>query len=299
MLPTGALAEVPLATARPVADLQLLRGAVERRLRQLAPAGTGSDTLSVAVRYGLLAPGKRVRPILTLLAAQELGGAALDALDAGCAIEMVHTASLILDDLPSMDDALTRRGQPCLHVAFGEDVAILSAVTLLSRAYGVAAEARGVPPSIRCGLVSILARAVGTEGLSAGQYRDLRGAAASGRAEAVADANHLKTGMLFVAAVEAAAAVAGASPGDLARMIGFASHLGQAFQLTDDLQDGQGDGSGEDVGKVTVPSLLGPEDTRRRRDAHLAAALDALRPGGVLATFVRVMFAGPPSGAAG
>jgi geranylgeranyl diphosphate synthase type II len=282
-------------------DLRVLRGAIERRLRALAPAADETDPLVAAVRYALLAPGKRIRPFLVILAAQECGADALDALDAGCALEMVHAASLVLDDLPAMDDTPLRRGQPSTHVAFGEAEAILAGVALLSRAYSTVAETSRLDAATRCSLVTILARAVGTGGLATGQVQDLRGAGHSDLS-LIADANHLKTGMLFVAAVEMAAVIARAPAHQLERLRIFAGHLGQAFQLLDDLLDG-GDPSdaagGEDAGKATLLSMLGESEVRQRLERHIAHALDELDPDGALARFVGQIFAPPGQSSAG
>jgi geranylgeranyl diphosphate synthase type II len=270
---------------------RVLRAAIDRRLAMLAPSKTGG-ALDQAMRYVLLAPGKRIRPFLTVLSAVELGADELDALDAGCALEMVHAASLILDDLPSMDNSPWRRGQPSTHVVYGEDGAILASVSLLSRAYATVAEVSRLRPETRCALVGILARAVGNAGLSAGQYQDLRPGAET-ELDRIVDANHLKTGVLFVAAVEMAAAIAGADDERTDRMRVFATHLGQAFQLLDDLADAGGfypTEAGEDAGKATLLAVLGRDEVRRRLERHLVHALDELRPGGALAGFVRAIF---------
>jgi geranylgeranyl diphosphate synthase type II len=251
--------------------------------------------LDQAVRYALLAPGKRIRPFLAMLAAAELGADELDALDAGCALEMLHAASLILDDLPAMDDAPLRRGQPSTHVAFGQEAAILASVVLQSRAYATAANAARLDPATRCTLVTILARAVGRDGLAGGQYEDLSANDETPLAR-VTDANHLKTGMLFMAAVEMAAAIAGAEDARLERMRGFATHLGQAFQLFDDLKDGHGSVGGEDAGKATILSIVGLDEARWRLERHVAHATELLTPGGALARFVESIFAGHLAG---
>jgi geranylgeranyl diphosphate synthase type II len=253
--------------------------------------------LDQAVRYALLAPGKRIRPFLAVLTAAELGADELDALDAGCALEMLHAASLILDDLPAMDDAPLRRGQPSTHVAFGQEVAILSSVVLQSRAYATAANAARLDPTTRCALVTILARAVGRDGLAGGQYEDLSSDSKTPLTR-VTDANHLKTGMLFMAAVEMAAAIAGAEDGRLERMRRFATQFGQAFQLFDDIKDGQGPLGGEDAGKATIVSIVGLEEARRRLERHVAHATELLNPGGPLARFVENIFASHSAGPA-
>lgn len=275
-------------------DPRALRDALERRLRALAPPSS-DNALAQAVRYALLAPGKRLRPLLAILATRELGADELDALDAGCALEMVHAASLVLDDLPAMDNAISRRGQPATHIVFGEDAAVLAGITLLSRAYGLLATAARLNPATRCSLVQILAEAVGTDGLAGGQLQDLRPGDRTD-AERVADANHLKTGMLFVAAVEMAAVIAGADQKSTDRMRRFATHLGQAFQILDDLADGEPAVPGaqhhcEDSGKATLPSLLGHNQARHRLERHVAAARELLDPDGPLAALVEDIFA--------
>ncbi len=258
----------------------------------LLPAATRSDELAAALRYSLLAPGKRIRPILTILAAWELGADDLRALDAGCALEMVHAASLILDDLPAMDNARERRGQPATHIRFGEDVAMLAAITLLSLAYGTIGSMAHVPSDVRCRIVGILARAVGPDGLTGGQFADLRPGAV-GQVQDAADINRRKTGALFEAATAIAAAIHEADDDEAAPLHRFAGELGQAFQILDDLLDG---GIGEqpepaqDAGKTTILSLVGRDATRQRLRQHLETAVAGLRPSGPLSGFVRSIF---------
>lgn len=288
-------------TARPIRaadpDVHALRGAIEQRLEALAPSDSRANALDTATRYVLLAPGKRIRPALTVLASWELGLRDFRALDAGCALEMVHAASLVLDDLPCMDDAPRRRGRPSTHVAFGQDVAILAAIALLGRAFSTVAAASHLEPALRTRLVATLAEAVGPDGLSGGQFEDLRKGDSPRALDRIADANHLKTGALFVAAVEMASVIAGANEVALERLRTSAMHLGQAFQLMDDLKDGLGpETAGEDAGKVTIVSVLGSEDARRRLEVHVAQALETLRPGGPLATFVSRLFDGTRGG---
>jgi geranylgeranyl diphosphate synthase type II len=147
------------------------RARVEARLLALHPGSEGGMALTDAMAYSLLAGGKRLRPVLTVLTARILGADPAAALDPACAVEMIHTASLILDDLPCMDNALLRRGRPANHRVFGEDVANLAAVSLLSEAFGVLSRAPGLTPVIRCQLVELLADAVGPGGLADGQIR--------------------------------------------------------------------------------------------------------------------------------
>lgn len=259
---------------------------VDRRLAALTPELDGAAALlSNAARYALLAPGKRLRPLLAMAAAEHWGGDPLTALDAGCAIEMVHAASLILDDLPCMDDAALRRGRPTAHLAFGEDMAVLAAVALLSRAFAVVGEAEALPVEVRLRLVSRLSEAAGFAGLTSGQTRDLRDRG-SGLAEAdVQRLNQEKTGVLFELAAEAGALAAGVGPQEVARARRFGVHLGAAFQLRDDLLDleGEAEALGKDVGqdgdKPTVARLLGAPGARARLNAELAAAMAAAGDG--------------------
>jgi len=270
-----------------IARLCVTRDAINRRLGALLDSGEPTHMLPQAMRYALLAPGKRLRPLLTVLAATALDANENAALDAACALEMVHTASLILDDLPSMDNAALRRGQPTTHLAFGEDVAILASISLLSRSFGVVASTAGLPGSVRADLVSILAHATGARGLCGGQLEDLRHRAQArqienGQTEQIAAVNQLKTGMLFLAAVDMAATIGRAAAEQRAALRDFAENLGWAFQLHDDLLDGAasplliGKDVGRDHGKSTMVSALGRGGTRIRLQRHIADALESL-----------------------
>lgn len=278
-----------------------LRFAVNERLDALVPAGhRGPQRVSEAVRYALLAPGKRIRPLLTLLAAVDFGAAVADALDVACATEMVHTASLVLDDLPSMDNARLRRGQPTVHVRFDESTAILAAIALLNQAFATVARATRLPAETRLALVERLSAAVGFEGLVTGQECDLhdRGTFTVARLEAL---NHQKTSVLFEAALEIGARVAGAADRSIDELRQVAAHLGLAYQIADDLIDVNA-GSGphmkdihKDVGKPTVVSILGVDRARERFGHHMTEALKLLPsrgPGGQpLRDYIVVTFA--------
>lgn len=249
--------------------------------------------LGAALRYSLLAPAKRIRPLLTILAAWERHPNDLAALDAGCALEMVHTASLILDDMPAMDDTPERRGQAATHVRYGEDVAMLSAIALMNQAYATVAGMDCIDAEARCALVGILARAIGLRGLAGGQYADLRPNERHG-ASGITETTHLKTGVLFVAAVEMAAVVHGIDRDGSERLRRCATELGQAFQILDDLIDSRSflaSGRQEDDGKSTLLSLLGQDATHRQLQSHMDGALRDLQPDGALAGFVRSIFA--------
>lgn len=260
------------------------RARVDAALRALWD-GSRSPEVAAAVEDSLFAPAKRLRPVLSLMVADLFRGDPAAALPAGCAVEMVHTASLILDDLPSMDDASTRRGRPACHVAHGEANAILAAFALLNRAYEILAEGwPGAPAAAtRAAIARDLARAVGTDGMVAGQARDV---AMTGRALDFATLEFIhsrKTGALFTASAALGAAAAGASSGETASVVAYAKNLGLAFQVVDDLIDATGGAleAGKDVGqdlrKTTFVSFSGVEGARQLAEELAAASRDALK----------------------
>ncbi len=282
------------------AFIEQCRAAVDRRLAELTPDRTERPRrLAEAARYALLSPGKRFRPMLTLLATREFGGEPGVALDAACAFEMVHAASLILDDLPCMDDANLRRGRNTTHREFDEASAILASVGLLNRAFGVLADDGGLAPALRIELTRRLSDAVGFQGLVAGQAMDLEDRSRDRSPADLELLNHRKTGVLMVAAAEAGALIAGASD-DAVRGVGeFARHLGLAFQINDDVLDVQGGADvgkdlGKDAGMATVVSVLGLDGARRALEGHLESAEAALSKagggGGLLAPYVLALF---------
>jgi geranylgeranyl diphosphate synthase type II len=188
---------------------------------------------------------------------------------------MVHAASLVLDDMPCMDDARLRRGRPTVHLQFGQDVAILTAVALLSRAFGLVASIDGLAPGIRAQLVEVLSNAVGLQGLVMGQYQDLRDGQQSRTAEDIALTNRLKTGVLFGAIMDMAWMVGSSDEQIRPVLQNFAMELGQAFQLYDDLHDCYVENNkdqGKDHGKSTFVSLYGEQQVTDRLHAHLANA---------------------------
>ena len=266
-------------TADATTNLAHYRHQIDMRLAEmLPPALPGHAALAAAMRDGVLAPGKRLRPLMTVLAAEDLGGKIAAAVDAGCAVELVHAASLVLDDLPCMDDAKLRRGQPAVHVGHGEDLAVLVSISAVSLAYQRMSEIEALPAAARLEGIAVLAKAVGNAGLVGGQFEDLRGGGLRRDATEIQTANGLKTGALFSAAVEIGAIVANADPTIRARLRGFASELGHAFQLLDDFLDlapssaATGKDIGSDAGKSTMLSILGRDSTRRRIDRHIEAA---------------------------
>ncbi|HYE00282.1 MAG TPA: polyprenyl synthetase family protein, partial [Alphaproteobacteria bacterium] len=258
-------------------DLAALCGHVDRRLDDLLnDLHEDGNALHLAMRDAALAPGKRLRPLIVLLAGRDLGCASPALVDAGCALELVHAASLVLDDLPCMDDATLRRGRPATHIRFGQDVAVLAAIGLLSRAFAVLA-ALPATPGRRAALSAMLAEAIGPAGLVGGQYADLRPGALSAAAR-IADTNRLKTGALFAAGTGMAAEIAGAGLRQRRLLQDFSAEFGQAFQLLDDLLDGEataaalGKDVGQDAGKATLVAALGARAARAALKDHLDRA---------------------------
>ena len=258
-----------------ISRLAAMRTRVETRLHTLVPEG--GRRLPAAMHHALSTPGKRVRPLLLLLTATQLGAAEADAMDAACALEMVHAASLVLDDLPCMDDAPVRRGQPATHVRFGQDVAVLAGVALLNQAYAVLSRAPA-PVAVRLDLVQALAQAVGLDGLAAGQELDLH--EPSSDLTGLRQAHHLKTGALFIAAVSLGGRIGKASGVEAEALERFAGELGLAFQARDDVLDARETCAEASLGRSTLISLLGPDGAHREAEGRLAAAKRALASGG-------------------
>jgi geranylgeranyl diphosphate synthase type II len=262
------------------------KASIEARLHELVPSeDVHPEVLHRAMRYSLLAGGKRIRPLLTLQVAVDFGSSLRAALDPACAVEMIHTASLILDDMPCMDDAALRRSNPANHRVFGEDVAMLAATSLLNRAFAVVAECEHLDAGVRVSLVRMLAEAVGSNGIIAGQFSDLHADWAGCDDPAMLLQMYgQKTGALFVAAVEAGARVAGVDEAWVEAVRRFAVNLGLAFQILDDLLDrfGTADHLGKDAGqdeeKTTLVSFLGPDQARVEVCRYVQSAATALEP---------------------
>lgn len=255
------------------------------------------------MHHALLSPGKRVRPVLTLVVAEMFGRRDPAIVDLACAVEMVHACSLVLDDLPCMDDAETRRGRPTTHRVYGEGVALLAAFALFNRAYALVAWAGETLRPRRYSTADMahhLASAIGSEGLVGGQAVDLESRPEDMDLERLEYIHSHKTGALFLAAAELGAMAADASRRDLETISRYAKNLGLAFQITDDLLDVEGDPAktgkptGQDAGKVTFVKLMGVERARGLAGELLTFAEAAVEPLGEradplrsLARFVR------------
>lgn len=258
-------------------DARTLLNEIEQRLDHLLPVEGERNAVINAMREGALAPGKRIRPLLLIMAARDLGYVCdhYVLLDLACAIEIVHAASLILDDIPCMDNAKMRRGRPTVHCQFGEPVAILAAVALLSRAFEVIATAHNLSAQARNQAVAELSRAIGVQGLVQGQFRDLAEGSHSRSVDAVLLTNQFKTSALFSASMQIAAIVASASADSRDKLQDFSLELGQAFQLLDDLMDSQsntGKDINQDAGKSTLVNMLGRRVVEQQLREHLKRA---------------------------
>ena len=263
------------------------RSRVEDARDQVVPSlGTPPPALHDAMRYTLLLPGKRLRGVLTLATASMLGGDPDDALPLASAVEMVHASSLILDDLPSMDNATLRRGKPTLHRVSGEANAILAAVALLNAAFALVMEAGGLGEKARGEAARRLARAIGSEGLIGGQVVDLEATGKRVDLDALEFIHSHKTGALFIVAAEFGALSAGGRARDVEALGRYAKNLGLAFQITDDLLDysGNPETTGKDAGrdrdKTTFVNLCGIDGARRLVDELIDASVAALKPFG-------------------
>ena len=267
-----------------LSECEQLRAQVDARLERHFRESASEDRLTCAIRHGLLSPGKRVRPLITLLACRQAGAPELRALDAACAVEMVHAASLIMDDLPSMDDARMRRGCLATHVVFGEGAAMLAAVALLNEAYRIVAASADVDGEAKLRAIAHLADAIGLNGLAGGQDRDIACGKSGGGAVSLKEMEqrHLeKTGALFSAAAAIGAEIAEASPETVSAFKSYGCHLGLAFQAFDDVVDVActsevaGKDVAQDQDKSTVVSLLGADGARIAAERHLERAIQS------------------------
>jgi len=238
------------------------------------------------MRYSIFAGGKRMRPILCLLAAEACGGSREAALPAACAVECIHTYSLIHDDLPCMDDDDMRRGRPTSHKVFGENVAVLAGDALLTFAFEVLCRATDTPRYTIRHFVSELARAAGSRFLIAGQVADLEGEKKSLTAAELRFIHQKKTAAMIAASLTLGAMSANAEPRDLAALEKFGGNLGLTFQVVDDILDitqtsqHLGKSAGKDVtaGKTTYPSVLGLEKSRLEASRLTRQAISDLAP---------------------
>ncbi len=258
---------------------------VNQALAGYLPEAQAQPKIVIAMRYSLMAGGKRIRPVLCISTAEALGVDGRITLPAALALEMIHTYSLIHDDLPALDNDQLRRGQPTCHSRFDEPTAILAGDALLTLAFQVLAEAGSDGDAeVWLQVIASIAAAAGFKGMVEGQMRDLSAEGARLDMAALQAMHSLKTGKLLQAAVTCGALIAGAREDQLAAIKAYGHHIGLAFQVADDLLNVTGDpqimgkavGTDADREKNTYPALLGLVESRRYANRLVAKALQAI-----------------------
>ncbi len=285
--------------ARFESELAEKKAHVEKFMREFMPPETAYPrVIHQAMHYAVFNGGKRLRPILVLESAQVVGKDPNRALPVACAMEMIHTYSLVHDDLPAMDDDDFRRGKPTCHKVFGEANAILTGDALLTLAFEIMAACAELPwmdPRCVAKVIRETARAIGSLGMVGGQVLDLELEGKNSDFFTLKTLHSKKTGALFKACLRAGALLFGVEDQRLDALTRYAENLGLAFQITDDILDVEGDestigkpvGSDQKKGKVTYPSLLGMEEAKRLAESSVRDAVDSLRVFGSEADFLR------------
>lgn len=269
--------------------LQEKRTVVEESLKRFLPTPeTYPEILCKSIQYSLFAGGKRLRPILTLSSCEAIGGSIEDALPFACAIEMIHTYSLIHDDLPSMDDDTYRRGKLTNHKVFGEAMAILSGDALLTHAFFIMTDSgniKNIRPSCVIQIVNEISSWCGINGMIAGQVTDIQSQNKRINKDMLRYIHINKTAALIKASVRAGAIVGGASQKNLDSLTEYGEKIGLAFQITDDILDIEGkmEKLGKDVGsdrrhkKATYPEYIGLEESKKKAEKLMGEAMDAIK----------------------
>ncbi|MBI4247665.1 MAG: polyprenyl synthetase family protein [Candidatus Rokubacteria bacterium] len=267
--------------------------------RVLPPEDAPPPTLHRAMRYSVMAGGKRLRPILVIAGCEAVGGRAEHVIPTACALELIHTYSLIHDDLPAMDDDDYRRGRLTSHKVFGDAIAILAGDALLTLAFRLIADnaARVGDARVACDVVVEIATAAGTDGMVGGQVADLESEGKTISAETLDYIHRHKTAALIRASLRAGAMLAGATPEALHAISAAGEGLGLAFQIVDDILDVEGNleelgktaGSDERKQKATYPALHGLEASRRRARVLIDDAQLALEPLGAAARPIKAL----------
>ncbi|MCK9230261.1 MAG: polyprenyl synthetase family protein [Syntrophales bacterium] len=261
---------------------------VDRALdRYLPAAGSYPPVIFEASRYSLFAGGKRIRPILCIAAAEALGGRIDAVLPAACALEMIHTYSLIHDDLPAMDDDALRRGKPTNHMVYGEGIAVLAGDALLTDAFRLIADegaVSGADPGDLLSVINEIARAAGYFGMIGGQAVDLDSEGKGVDYETLQYIHRHKTAALITVSLRAGGILAGGTPRKLSALTAYGENIGLLFQIVDDILNVEGDavlmgketGSDRKRGKATYPSIVGMEPARRKAAELVVSALASL-----------------------
>ena len=260
---------------------------VDRALGKYLPsARTKPATIHQAMRYSLFAGGKRIRPILTLAAAEACGGRSANAMPLACATECIHTYSLIHDDLPSMDNDDFRRGRPTSHKVYGESIAILAGDALLTQAFEIVGQAKGWPRYSHAAIIEEISKTAGSLQLIAGQVADLEG---EGQPLTLAQLRYIherKTSALLTCSARLGGMSANCTPTQLKALTTFGYHVGLAFQIIDDILDvtqtteqlGKTAGKDQAAAKATYPAIVGLEKSKKIANDLTVKAFDALKP---------------------
>ncbi|HNZ64500.1 MAG TPA: polyprenyl synthetase family protein [Smithella sp.] len=259
---------------------------VEEALQRYLPEQDMPDEIYKAVRYSLFNGGKRIRPILCLAAAEAVGGDLAPAMPVACALELIHTYSLIHDDLPSMDNDDFRRGKPTCHKVFGENIAILAGDALLTEAFVLLSRAEKVMFSAerRLAVIQEIAHAAGISGMVGGQALDVISEKSGADESALQEIHRRKTGALIVAAVKSGALIFNAGKDKIQALSDYGINVGLAFQIADDILNVEGDsrlmgkGTGSDAArnKLTYPSLMGLQAAKEKLTRYVETAVASL-----------------------
>lgn len=272
-------------SSRLISYLGQRRGLLDRHLASLVEQEAMPDVLRAPVEHVIASRGKRLRGVLALAVGEACGGRPEGLLDAAAAVEMIHASSLIIDDLPSLDDAELRRGEPTLHRSCGEDRAILTAVALLNHSYGLISRNHAALTPRRWShdqLVQTVVRAVGWDGTIGGEAVDLHSEGESLDFQSLEYIHSRKTGALFVASAAVGAMLANGSQAALNAVEAYAKNLGLAYQITDDILDvtssaeALGKDVGKDQGKLTFVRLAGLEGARQLADELIETSIQAI-----------------------
>lgn len=259
---------------------------VEEALQRYLPEDDIPADIYKAVRYSVFNGGKRIRPILCLAAAESIGGDLAPAIPVACALELIHTYSLIHDDLPSMDNDDFRRGKPTCHKVFGENIAILAGDALLTEAFALLSRAEKIMVSAekRLAVIQEIAYAAGISGMVGGQALDVLSEKSGADENTLREIHRRKTGALIVAAVKTGAMISNAAKDKIQALTEYGINVGMAFQIADDILNVEGDsklmgkGTGSDAArnKLTYPSLLGIQTAKEKLAKHIDAAVTSL-----------------------
>ena len=266
--------------------IELAQEDVERALLKQLPLKTAlPTTIHKAMHYSIFAGGKRLRPLLCIAAAEACGAERSKALVPACAVEVLHTYSLVHDDLPCMDDDILRRGQPTNHVVFGEGIAVLAGDALLTEAFSILLKTEEVPPYRSHDFFKVLCDAAGSQGMIGGQTLDLEAEGKVITSDALKQIHTLKTAALLQASLVLGGMAAGATKKQIEALENFGKYLGLAYQVVDDILDltqpssklGKTAGKDEKVMKATYPAILGLEKSKCEAHDLTVKALDSLK----------------------